>query len=98
MSSRLKVSFPQGEKLPPNFANDYAWFKENRNALSEKYGSAVVVVYENQLLAVGATYQEALSNAENNLPDSPEIITPIVEFIGNNTFRLRKVRRNEEEV
>jgi hypothetical protein len=48
-----------------------------------------VIVYKEQVLGVGATYQQALENAELELsPDMGEI-TPVHDWIGNRHPFLR---------
>jgi hypothetical protein len=92
MSSRIKTSFQLKEPMPTNMPADFEWVKKNRDSLFEKYGSCVLVVYEQKVLGVGETYSEAIANAETNLPESPEIITPVVKVLSHNSFRLRSVR------
>jgi hypothetical protein len=88
MSSRIKTGFTPEERMPANMPADFAWLKANRDALAEKYGRCMIVIYEKQVLGVGESYADALANAETNLPESPEIITPIVEPIGYPSFRF----------
>jgi hypothetical protein len=95
MSSRIKTGFTPEERMPANMPDDFAWLKANRDALAEKYGRCMIVIYDKQVLGTGESYAEALTNAESNLPASPEIITPIVEPIGYPSFRLRFVRNTE---
>jgi hypothetical protein len=97
MSSRIKVSYAKEDPIPANMPADYQWLKANRDSLVEKYGICLVVIYQQQVLGTGETYKAALANAETNLPESPEIITPIVQPIGHGSFRLRQVRNNETQ-
>lgn len=97
MSSRIKTGYNQEETMPMNMPADFEWVKRNRDSLLEKYGSCLVVVFEQKLLAVGNTYDEAIRNAESNLPESPEIITPVVKYISPNSFRLRRVSNKLED-
>jgi hypothetical protein len=94
MSSRIKTSFKQEEPIPANIPADYQWLKANRDNLVEKYGTCLVVVYQQEVLATGETYAEAVANAEMSLPETPEIITPIIKPIGYGSLRLRQVRSN----
>jgi hypothetical protein len=97
MSSRIKTGFTPEERMPANMPADFAWLKANRDTILEKYGSCLVVVFEQQVLGVGQTYAEALANAEKNLPALPEIITPIVKYISPNSARLRRVTNKIED-
>jgi hypothetical protein len=96
MSSRIQIAFPNEEPMPANMLTDFDWVKSNRDNLLEKYGSCIVVVYEQALLGVGDTYLEAIANAEKNLPDNPEIITPVVKGISYTSARLRRLPKKVE--
>jgi hypothetical protein len=87
----MKLSFRREEATPANIFPDFDWVRENWAALNEQYGDVVLVVYQKQVIGVGNTEAEALANAEANLPDSSEIITPIVKYIGK-PYRIRSLR------
>lgn len=95
MSSRIKTTFAKDEPLPDNIFPDFEWAAENRLKLYEKYGDCVVVVYQKAVIGVGKSYPEALANAEENLPEEVELITPIKKYIGNpynvGTFRRKEI-------
>jgi hypothetical protein len=91
MSSRIKRGYAKDEPTPANIFPDFEWSGENRQALYEKYGDVVLVVYEKQVIGVGRNREEALADAELHLPETPEIITPIVRYIGGG-LRLRRAR------
>jgi hypothetical protein len=95
MSNRIKMAFPKGEKLPENIFSDFEWLGEHRVDLYEKYGEAVLVVYQQQILGVGKSRAEALENAEANLPDAPEVITPVIKFVGN-PYHVGSFRRKQD--
>jgi hypothetical protein len=96
MSSRIKLSYAKNEPKAPNVFPDFEWSGQNRLALNEKYGDSVIVVYEKQVIGVGKTREEALADAEAHLPENPEIVTPIIRYIGS-PFRIRKVIRNQKQ-
>jgi hypothetical protein len=97
MSNRIKISFKQEEPIPSNMPADYQWLKENRDSLVEKYGACLIVVYQQKVLGTGDTYAEAIASAETNLPETPEIITPVIKPIGYGSLRLRQVRSNQSQ-
>jgi hypothetical protein len=92
MSSRIKLGYAENEPLAENVFPDFEWSGENRNSLYEKYGDVVIVVYRQQVIGVGKNRDAALADAEAHLPESPEIITPIIRYIGGG-LRLRRARR-----
>lgn len=92
MPSRIKLGYAKDEPKAPNVFPDFEWSGQNRKALYEKYGDVVLVVYEKQVIGVGKTRDEALADAEAHLPESPEIITPIIRYIGGG-LRLRRAKR-----
>jgi hypothetical protein len=94
MPNRIKTDFEKDEPLPENIFPDFAWAGEQRVSLYEKYGDAVVVVYKQEVIGVGKSYAEALSNAEENLPAEPELITPILKYIGN-PYHVGSFRRKQ---
>jgi hypothetical protein len=71
------MSHHYGEKTPLNVFSDFDWSRLHEKELLEKYGECSVIVYEEQVIGVGATYDEALANAERNLPPDLGEITPI---------------------
>ena len=78
--SHIRMSHPYGE-TPPNFVADYEWLRANETALLKQYGETAILVYEQQVIGVGQSYQEAIAVAERNLsPDAGEI-TPIFDWL-----------------
>lgn len=75
-TKRIRMSHPLGQ-TPPNIFTDFDWIRLHEKELLEKYGECSLIVYKEQVLGTGATYDEALENAEQNL--SPEMgeITPV---------------------
>ena len=61
------MSHVYGE-TPRNVFSDFDWIHLHEKELLEKYGECSIIVYKEQVLGVGATYDEALANAEQNLP------------------------------
>jgi hypothetical protein len=75
-TSRIRMSQPLGQ-TPPNIFTDFDWIRVHEKELLEKYGECSLIVYKEQILGVGATYDEALENAEQNLPPELGEITPV---------------------
>jgi hypothetical protein len=66
--------------------------------LLEKYGECSIIVYEQKVIGVGDTYDEALADAERNLPPEIKEITPIHERLRHRHPFLRVRPRPLEEV
>lgn len=92
MSNRIKLAYAEDEPKAPNVFPDFEWSGRNRRYLYEKYGDVVLVVYQQQVIGVGRTRDEALADAEAHLPESPEIITPIIRYIGGGS-RIRRAKK-----
>lgn len=73
---RIKMTHAYGE-TPPNVFNDFDWIHQHENELLEKYGECFVIVYKETVLGVGATYDEAIQDAERNLPAGNDEVTPV---------------------
>lgn len=78
--SRIRMSHPYGE-TPPNIFHDFDWIHRHEKELLEQYGECSIIVFKEQVLGVGATYAEALQNAENNLPADVGEVTPVHQWI-----------------
>lgn len=65
----------------PNVYEDYEWVRRNERHLRDKYGEIFVVVYRQKVIGTGSTYEDALKNADSNLPIEVEQVTPIVESL-----------------
>lgn len=89
MSSRIRTSHPAGH-TPPNVFSDHDWIRRHQQALIEEYGEVFIVVYKEQVLGIGDTRDEAIENAERNLPDDVEFVTPLVDrlYIPNPFMRI----------
>jgi tetrahydromethanopterin S-methyltransferase subunit H len=80
-TSQIRMGHPYGQ-TPPNVYSDFDWIHEHKKELIEKYGECHVIVYQQQVLGVGATYKEALENAERDLPSDMGEITPVHDWVG----------------
>jgi len=80
-TSRIRMTHKYGE-TPKNVFSDFEWIFENKKELIEKFGECHVIVYQEKVLGVGATYQEALENAERDLPPDMGEITPVHHWVG----------------
>jgi hypothetical protein len=81
------------EPTPPHTFPDFAWISENQQELVAQYGEGFVLVYEKQVLGFGATLQEAMANAERNLPPGDGEIIPVVDTI-HRPYAISSVRRS----
>jgi hypothetical protein len=79
-TSRIRMGHPYGQ-TPPNVYSDFDWIREHKNELIEKYGECSIIVYKQQVLGVGASYKEALENAERDLPPDIGEITPVHQWL-----------------
>lgn len=75
-TQRIRMSHPRGQ-TPQNIYSDFEWVRQNEKMLLEQYGECSLIVYQEKVIGVGQTYDEAVLDAERNLaPDITEI-TPI---------------------
>lgn len=94
--SRIRMGLRYGE-TPPNLFSDLNWIRQNETELLAKYGESSILVYQQRVIGVGATYQDAIAAAENNLPDTEGEITPVHQWLRARKTRIgviRKVREN----
>jgi hypothetical protein len=77
---RIRLGHAKGEK-PPNTYSDFDWLHWNKQALSEKYGRCIAIIFQKTVIGTGQTIQEATEDAECNLPAESGIITPIIAFL-----------------
>jgi hypothetical protein len=77
----LKMSYRREETTPPNLFSDHSWYRANYKALLEQYGECSIVIYKEQVIGRGMTYQESLEDAEGHLPPDSEVITPIQRWL-----------------
>ncbi len=75
---RIRMGHAYGE-TPPNVFSDFDWIRHHEKELLEKYGECSIIVYKEQVLGVGTTYDEALEDAERNLPPDVGVVTPVHE-------------------
>jgi hypothetical protein len=89
-SSRIKTTHTYGEVFP-NVFSDFAWVREHRSELLEKYGECIVLVYEKNVVGIGQTIAEAIQDAEQKLAPHIEQITPVTEFL-RRRHRFQRLR------
>ena len=87
---RIKMGHAYGE-TPPNIFTDFDWVRRNEKTLLEQYGECSIIVYREKVIGVGATYDEALVDAERRLPEDVKEVTPIHERLHHRHpfFRMR---------
>ena len=92
---RIRMGHAYGEVAPNTFA-DFAWIRRNEKALLEKYGECSIIVYKEQVIGVGDTYQEAIEDAERNLPSDMGVVTPVHEWLHHRQpfFRVYPVNKD----
>jgi hypothetical protein len=96
MSRRIQTAFPKDEPMPENVFPDLNWVSDNLLELYKKYGSCVVVVYHQEIIGMGKTRQEALQDAEAQLADDVELITPIIGYVSN-PYRVGRFHLKQTE-
>lgn len=82
-AARIRLSYSRDEKTPANIFSDHDWVRHHQEQLLGRYGERFIVVYREEVLGVGDTYEAAVQDAENNLPSQAAEITPIVELLRN---------------
>jgi len=90
---RVRLWHEKGE-IAPNTRSDFDWIAKHRDELYNKYGSCVLLVYNQQVLAASETMAEAEAEAERNAPPEPNDITPVLYFLSRR-YRVRQVRSSE---
>ncbi len=88
--SRIHMEHQHGE-VAPNTWGDFEWARKQHHELLAQYGTCVALIYEKKVIGTGATYEEALENAESNLDPAISDATPILYLI-NHRHRLYRVR------
>lgn len=81
MSSRIKTTYSRDEKTPVNIFTDHDWFRAHEKELLEKYGECCILIFQEEVIGVGATYDAAIEDAEKNLVAEISLVTPIVEIL-----------------
>ncbi len=75
-SSRIRMTDAPGQ-TPRSAFTDFDWIHRHEVELLETYGERHIIVYKEQVIGIGDTYDAALQDAEQKLaPDSGEI-TPV---------------------
>jgi hypothetical protein len=87
-TKRIRMGDPYGQ-TPPNVYTDFDWVRRNEKQLLEKYGECSIIVYNQQVIGIGKSYQAALENAEQNLPPNVSEVTPVHERLRFRTPFLR---------
>jgi hypothetical protein len=91
---RIKISHAYGEMFP-NVPSDYEWVFANRPQLLQEYGTCVLLVYEKKVIGKGKTLQEAMEDAERNLPPEEGVVTPVIELLAPRP-RLYRVQQSQK--
>ena len=68
-------------KTPRNKFTDFAWVSDHWNDLLATYGEVSILVFKEEVIGAGATYEEAIADARNRLPNTDEVITPIHQWL-----------------
>ncbi len=85
---RIRMGHPYGQ-TPPNTYTDFDWIRRHEQELLEKYGECSIIVYQQQVIGVGATYAAALEDAEKNLAPTTGEITPVHQWLAHRHPILR---------
>ena len=80
--SRIRTGHPRGE-VPPNTWDDFKWAGSHRQELYEQYGSCIALIYNQQVIGIGQTYDEAIADAESKLAPEVSEVTPITYLISS---------------
>ena len=75
--SRIKLGRAYDEVFP-NMFSDFAWVKEHEKELFETYGRGFILVYQKEVVGIGDSIEDAVSDAESRLPPESGVITPIL--------------------
>ena len=95
--SRIHLSYGRDEQTPVNIFSDHDWVRAHHDDLLARYGERFVVVYREEVLGIGETYQDAVSDAAGNLPPGDAVITPVVELL-RRRFPLSRIRAKESHM
>lgn len=95
-TSHIHMTHKYGE-TPVNVFSDFDWIRLHEHELLEQYGECSVIVYQERVLGVGATYDDALKDAELHLPPDTGEVTPVHEWIyyqkSLSTFVIKQAMR-----
>jgi hypothetical protein len=94
-TARIRMTHKYGE-TPKNVFGDFDWIHRHRQELLEKYGERSIIVYKEQVIGVGDTYEAAVQDAEFKLAPEIEEVTPVhVELYYHNPFT--RIQRKSEQ-
>jgi hypothetical protein len=88
MTGRIRMSHRYGE-TPENIFTDFDWIRLHEEELLAKYGERSIIVYQQQVIGVGDTYDEAVADAEHNLQPDVKEVTPVHEFLHHRQMVFR---------
>lgn len=80
-TTRIKLGYRRDEPTPSNLFSDHDWFRTHEAELLAHYGECLVLVYQEQVIGRGDTYEAVIADAEKNLSPDITIATPILEFL-----------------
>lgn len=88
MPFELKVTFQRDEPIPDNHLADHQWWRVQFDSLLARYGDCFVVIFNEEVIGTGPTYQAAIENAEQNplWQDKDVTITPVVERVSATAY------------
>lgn len=87
-TKRIKFGHPPGQK-PSHVFSDFDWIHDHEKELLEKYGECSIIVYKEQVIGVGDTWEESVEDAERNLPPEIDEIVPIQHWLVHHNPFLR---------
>jgi hypothetical protein len=79
---RIRTTHSYGEPIPEHVIHDHHWVREHSEVLIEQYGPCFMLVYNEQVLGIGKTREEAIRAAEENLTPDIEELYLMVEWVG----------------
>lgn len=92
MTSRINMRHPYGQ-TPKNTFTDFDWVRRHEKEVLEKYGECSIIVYNQEVIGVGATYAAAVEDAEAKLPSNIVEVTPVHEQLRHRQFSFGLLRR-----
>ena len=96
MTSRIRTSHQDGE-VAPNTWRDFDWVHDHEAELLQQYGECVLLIYNQQVIGNGITIEDAIAQAEQNVPPDLSEVTPITYFLQERHpfFRVYPDKTNE---
>jgi hypothetical protein len=93
MTAHIRTAHPYGH-TPENTYTDFDWIRRHERELLAQYGECSILVYKEQVIGIGATYDEAIQNAERSLPPEMGEITPVHQWLTyrHPVSRLRSIK------